>query len=415
MVTQVEELEARLAAATHRARAIAETSRLFSATVSDFDATLQSVARHVAELVGDAAVVTLLSDDRRGLQPMAIHDPDPIRLAAARAVFSAAPYPADTGPAGEVVRSGKGVRASVELPGPPGEPMGVDYEAYRRRFEIANYIILPLRVHGQVIGTLGVSRNGPAAAAYTQSDEDFVQQLADTAALAIANARLYAEATRRLDRLESLHQAETTSVASLDLRLTLQVFLDQVRTGLAVDAAIIRLLNPESRQLEIFATAGLRSRPGERDQADWQAFIKRQRLHAIEILQLTTKGINHGTLEILCEKPVYPDPEWKQFAEMLAAQAAIAIDNSRLQDQLNRASPAVDGPSRSHAGGGVKLSRSQQAILRLIVAGRSNAKIAQAVHLSENTVKFHVTEIFHKLGVKNRVEAAMAAVSKGLV
>ena len=72
-------------------------------------------------------------------------------------------------------------------------------------------------------------------------------------------------------------------------------------------------------------------------------------------------------------------------------------------------------PSRGRQGGTVTLSRSQQAILRLIVEGRSNAKIAEAVHLSENTVKFHVAEIFHKLGVRNRVEAAMAAVTKGLV
>ncbi|MDQ6708994.1 MAG: GAF domain-containing protein [Candidatus Dormibacteraeota bacterium] len=411
----VRELEAQLTAARDRARAIAETSNLFAATVSDFDATLQTVAHHVASLVGDAAVVTLLSTDRTQLQPMAIHDPDPIRLAAARTVFSAAPYPAETGPAGQVIRSGMGVRASVNLPGPTGEPMGAEYEAYQQQFNIVNYIILPLRVHGQVIGTLGVSRNGPSADPYTEADQNFMQQLADTAALAIANARLFAEAARRLDRLESLHQAEMAAVASLDLRLTLQVFLDQVRTGLGVDAAIVRLSNAQTQQLEIFATAGLRIRPTARDTIDWSGFLSRQGFVAANTVPLVTKGITQGTLEILSQKDLATDPEWVQFAETLAAQAAIAIDNSRLLEQVKRASRTETRLVMNRSGATATLSRSQLAILRLIVQGRSNAKIAAAVHLSQNTVKFHVAEIFHKLGVRNRVEAAMVAVDKGLV
>jgi len=409
------ELEAQAEAAAERARAIAETSKLFSSTVSDFDGTLQTVVRHVANLVGDAAVVTLLSDDRSQLQAMAIHDPDPVRLAAARAVFNAAPYPADSGPAGAVIRSGTAVRASVELPGPTGEPMGAEYEAYRLRHDIVNYIILPLRVHGQVIGTLGVSRNGPAAAAYTQLDEDFMQQLADTAALAIANARLYAEATRRMERLESLHQAEMAAVASLDLRLTLQVFLDRVRTGLSVEAAIVRLLNRQTGALEIYAMAGLRTRPSSSDSADWDGYLFRNGFVAVHSLPLATQGTAHGSLEILSQTRLDADLEWVQFAETLAAQAAIAIDNSRLLDQVKRSALAVGGPTHRRQGAVVTLSRSQLAVLRLIVDGRSNAKIAKALHLSENTVKFHVSEIFHKLGVRNRVEAAMLAVSKGLV
>ena len=415
LVARVHDLELQASAAAERARAIAETSKLFASSVQDLDGTLQTVARHVAGLVGDAAVVALLSDDRSQLQAMSIYDPDPIRLAAARALFSAAPYPADSGPAGAVVRNGKAVRASLEMPGPAGDPMSADYEAYRQRFDILNYMILPLRVHGQVIGTLGVSRNGPGAVPYTQPDEDFMQQLADTAALAIANARLYGEANRRMERLESLHQTEMAAVASLDLRLTLQVFLDQVRTGLGVDAAIVRLRDPEIGALEVFATAGLRIRPTQHDGAHWDEFLSRSGFVAIHTLLLSTMGTAHGELQILSQAPFEADPEWRQFAETLAAQAAIAIENSRLLDQVKRS--ALPGGRLSGGGQGttVPLSRSQLAILRLIVEGQSNAKIGAIVHLSGNTVKFHVSEIFHKLGVRNRVEAAMVAVGKGLV
>jgi two-component system response regulator DevR len=59
------------------------------------------------------------------------------------------------------------------------------------------------------------------------------------------------------------------------------------------------------------------------------------------------------------------------------------------------------------------LNESQRAILRLISEGYSNREIAERVHLSENTVKSHIQEIFRKLGVRNRVEAALRATKEG--
>jgi len=61
------------------------------------------------------------------------------------------------------------------------------------------------------------------------------------------------------------------------------------------------------------------------------------------------------------------------------------------------------------------LNRSQVAILRLISSGHSNKEIAAEVHLSENTVKTHIQEIFRKLGVRNRVEAAILAGKSGWI
>ena len=66
-------------------------------------------------------------------------------------------------------------------------------------------------------------------------------------------------------------------------------------------------------------------------------------------------------------------------------------------------------------GRGKALNASQVAILRLISRGHSNREIAAEVHLSENTVKTHVQEIFRKLGVRNRVEAAIEAGKSGWI
>jgi DNA-binding NarL/FixJ family response regulator len=54
-------------------------------------------------------------------------------------------------------------------------------------------------------------------------------------------------------------------------------------------------------------------------------------------------------------------------------------------------------------------------LLELMVKGLSNKEIAQAISLSENTVKYHVKHILHKLGAQNRTEAAVQALKIGLL
>jgi two-component system response regulator DevR len=78
---------------------------------------------------------------------------------------------------------------------------------------------------------------------------------------------------------------------------------------------------------------------------------------------------------------------------------------------LNR----VRGKDRTATSTRPALSASQIDILRLISKGLSNREIAERIHVSENTVKSHVQEIFRKLAVRNRVEAALLATSEGLI
>ena len=63
----------------------------------------------------------------------------------------------------------------------------------------------------------------------------------------------------------------------------------------------------------------------------------------------------------------------------------------------------------------IPLSDTQLEIVRLIAGGLSNREIADRVYLSQNTVKSHVQEIFRKLDVGNRVEAALMAARKGWI
>lgn len=72
------------------------------------------------------------------------------------------------------------------------------------------------------------------------------------------------------------------------------------------------------------------------------------------------------------------------------------------------------GTSDTAIAGRVELSKREVQILSLIATGRSNAEIAVEVGMAESTVKNHVTNILHKLHVRNRVEAALVALSQSV-
>ncbi|WP_042938875.1 response regulator [Rhodococcus sp. AW25M09] len=61
------------------------------------------------------------------------------------------------------------------------------------------------------------------------------------------------------------------------------------------------------------------------------------------------------------------------------------------------------------------LSPRERDVLRILATGSTNADISSELYLSETTVKTHISGIFMKLGVRNRVEAALAAFRAGMV
>lgn len=61
------------------------------------------------------------------------------------------------------------------------------------------------------------------------------------------------------------------------------------------------------------------------------------------------------------------------------------------------------------------LSPRELAVLRLIVAGRSNKEIARELEVGEESVKTYSRSLFHKLGVADRTQAAIEAIRHGIV
>lgn len=83
-----------------------------------------------------------------------------------------------------------------------------------------------------------------------------------------------------------------------------------------------------------------------------------------------------------------------------------------LQPELAAALLSDSGPHVPQGRGGTLTDRERE-VLGHIAAGRSNREIARSLHLSEKTVKTHVSNILMKLDVADRTQAALWAVRNG--
>ena len=75
---------------------------------------------------------------------------------------------------------------------------------------------------------------------------------------------------------------------------------------------------------------------------------------------------------------------------------------------------AVEGKGKSREGPGGLTPREVE-VLRLVAAGKRNKEIAARLFISEKTVKVHLTHIYQRLGMNDRVEVALYAIRHGVV
>lgn len=220
---------------------------------------------------------------------------------------------------------------------------------------------LPLITQQRTIGVLWVG----SQIAIGEKEIRLMTAIANIAANGIYRARLHEETQRRVQRLAALRNIDITITASLDLRLTLDILLGQVISHLNVDAACVLLFNPNLQALEYSTGNGFRTnsvnrsrlRLGE-DLAGMAALERKvinlpnlnpdeknsPRMKLLEgenfvsyiAVPLLAKGGVKGVLEIFHRSNLTPDAEWLDFLEAIAAQAAIAIDNARMFDELQR-------------------------------------------------------------------------------
>jgi PAS domain S-box-containing protein len=175
----------------------------------------------------------------------------------------------------------------------------------------------------------------------------------------------------QLERLAALRAIDMTITASLDIRVTFGVLLDQIIHQLGVDAAVVLLYNPTINTLEYAAGRGFRTtavqhmsyrlgeglagqaamerhtlivpRVAEADKRDGNVrryspplFFHSEGFVSSAVAPLVAKGEVKGVLELFKRTPLEAKPDWRNFLETLAGQAAIAVDNVELFENLQR-------------------------------------------------------------------------------
>lgn len=197
-----------------RLELLAEAALDFAEVGLDQDRALSLIARRVAEHLGDTSAVLLRSDDRQWLDPVATDHRDPQAAALLRGCLLATPIHIGEGIAGAVVESGRAAFLPVEPEQIMRAKIHPAYEPYFERYGICGKVVVPLRARGVVIGALSVTRDR-GGRPYTPADRYFLQALADRAALAIDNARLFAQVRHELAERERAQLALAAQAAEL--------------------------------------------------------------------------------------------------------------------------------------------------------------------------------------------------------
>ncbi|MCP4700122.1 MAG: PAS domain S-box protein [Gammaproteobacteria bacterium] len=166
----------------------------------------------------------------------------------------------------------------------------------------------------------------------------------------------------QLERLTAIRDIALSISSCADLPATLDILLKQIIRLLRVDAAIVLLFNSRTRRLEFGATHGTKldamdcppKRLGESYAG--RAALERRVISLSSMkhrnncvcyprlmeegfttyygVPLMAKGEVKGVLELFHRLPLEPEPAWLELLESLATQAAIAVDNASLFNDL---------------------------------------------------------------------------------
>jgi signal transduction histidine kinase len=188
-----------LGALAGRLAVLNEASHAFSEAVTDYPRLLSTVARRTAEILGDTCWIRLVGEDGEHFEDVALQDADPEIEAYVRSVNAATRQRVDEGVMGQVVRTGAPVLVGRVDAGTLKPRLKPEYRQVLDRIRLSSHAIAPLRARSEVLGIVFIGRRG-ASRPYDEADLALLVDLAGRAALAIDNARVYAELEARVSR-----------------------------------------------------------------------------------------------------------------------------------------------------------------------------------------------------------------------
>jgi PAS domain S-box-containing protein len=236
-------------------RFLSDAGRALASSL-DYEQTLGGVARLAVPALADWCVVDLVEPDGR-IRRVEVAHRDPEKAVVARAVRGQPRDPAGEGGVPEVIRTGQ----PELVPQVSGEWLaratGVDEELFRLASELGtrSVMIAPLRARGRTLGAITLIA-GESGRRYDARDLVLAESLADRAALAVDNARLYREAERSAREERALRVAVGAVGATFTTGEVIRQIAASAVDATGADSAFVTRIHAERGEVEVVALAG---------------------------------------------------------------------------------------------------------------------------------------------------------------
>jgi PAS domain S-box-containing protein len=249
-----------------------------------------------------------------------------------------------------------------------------DWQPFPGMEWVRSYAAVPLIFGGEVTGIIELASDLPAA--FTEDKEEHLVAFAAPAALALHNAQVYQAERAARQLAETLHGATQALSQALDLEYVIQALLDHLRTIVPSDTAGVTLLQNETslvsktlrgygrftgrEDLPSFPLEGITDSLLPRMTADRCSL----NIPNPECMEVTDPDLGVGQIYNWLLVPIFASdkliglvelgnpeagdyqPEHAQWAEAVVSQAAIAIQNAWLFDQVRSSSERLQSLAR---------------------------------------------------------------------
>ncbi len=216
-ITVAKELETLMQQQARQNKMLAELAQNLAAASQDYNRVLQLIVEQAATFLGDGASIRMPSADKQFVELAAVYNADPNHTRAFRDMMATLPQPIDGGLFGQIYHTNQ----AIFIPEVDQEKLLAaaipEHRPYLKKLLFHSIILCPMRAQDQILGVLGLARHTPDRP-YTTSDFHFAQTLADRAALAIVNARLYADLQAELAERRRIEGERVALIGELETK-----------------------------------------------------------------------------------------------------------------------------------------------------------------------------------------------------
>lgn len=386
---------ARLFAETRRrleeVEVLNEVGRAITSTM-DLDALVELIYRQTSRLMDTTNFFLVLYDRQKELLDFVLHVEDGARLPRSQRALG-------SGLTGYIVRH----RQPLHFPYGPDEFLKQQNIARVGRAS-KSWLGVPMLVQDRVVGVIAV-QSYDQEGAYDEGHLRVLSTIAAQAAVALENARLYQEARRRIEEMEALYRIGAAAASHLGLQEICQSVYEQASVVMDTSAFFVALYDREQDEIvfQLDYEEGKPSSLGRIKKSEgggltgWvldhqESLLLQDWEHAPDELRriaitggeggeprswlgvpMVVRGAAIGVIAAQSWKAGAFDEHHQQVLEMIAHQAAAAIENARLY------------------------SEAQQRVAQLSALQQVGLKLASATDLAEtlNAVADSTMELFH--------------------